>query len=126
MIILVLPLVGMISYLTIQGEMTKMIDDANISIFMFVYAEEIENIQPLVHGFFELRQSIAEPYALEVAKKLDKRVNDSDFVKHLCNEKISTFELAKENEPYKTLQEICPPLKVVSYSKAVEIVGPMY
>src|SRR3989337_1162685 len=126
MLLLVLPLVGMFSYLTIQGEMANMIDSVNISIFMLVYAEEIEDFQPLVHGFFELRQSIDLPFALETAKKLDTRVNDSDFVKHLCNEKISTFELAKEKEPYKTLQEICPPLKAVSYSKAVEIVGPMY
>jgi hypothetical protein len=38
MILLVLPLVGMISYLIIQGEMESMIDSVNISIFMFVYA----------------------------------------------------------------------------------------
>ena len=123
MILLIIPIVGIIGFLTFQGEMMSIMDTVHTSIFMFVYADELEKMKPFVHGFFELQQTISLPYAIQNAERLDESINDLEFVKKFCDKKISTFDLAHEQDPYKKLQEICPPLRGIHYSKVVELVG---
>ena len=57
----------------------------------------------------------------ELATKIDERINNLDLVKMYCNQRISTLELAYENDPYEKLQQLCPSLKSVSFTKAVEL-----
>ena len=48
------------------------------------------------------------------------------IVENLKTEKISSFELAFEQYPYKKLQEICPTLNSISLSTVKELIGPLY
>lgn len=59
--------------------------------------------------------------AEKFAEKLDERVNSLVLVKMYCQQRITTLELAFEQNPYEKVQQICPALNNVSFAKAVEL-----
>ena len=90
-----------------------------VPILTVAYAGEINQLSPLLEEFLELRQHKNSANAQEMAEKLDKKINNLQLVKLFCNEEISTLELVFMKNPYNKLQNICPELKNVSFSKAV-------
>ena len=63
----------------------------------------------------------SRPDAKLKATELDDRINSLEIVKNFCNQKISTLDLALENDPYGKLQQICPVLKNLQFSKAAQL-----
>ena len=112
---------GIADTLLYQGTMTSTVQNLKSSIEMVAYADELDEISKVVDEFLVLRTIRDTEDGKELAAKIDERVNDLDLVKMYCNQRISTLELAYENDPYEKLQQICPSLKSVSFAKAVEL-----
>ena len=84
-------------------------------------AGEINEIRDIVNEVLILREIRFTDEAETLAIELDQRINNLDLVKMHCEEEISTLDLVYEKDPYKKLQEICPPLNSLSLSKAAEL-----
>jgi len=104
-----------------QGTMTLTVQNLKSSIEMIAYADELDEISKVVDEFLVLRTIKETEDGKELAAKIDERINNLDLVKMYCNQRISTLELAYENDPYEKLQQLCPSLKSVSFTKAVEL-----
>ena len=93
-----------------------------ISSFDLIYgAQDIPKIKYIVDEFLELREIIDTPQAESKALELDKEINQLVLVEKYCNEIPSSLDLARASNPYKELQEICPELDSIDFSKAVSI-----
>ena len=104
-----------------QGTMTLTVQNLKSSIEMIAYADELNEIPNVVDEFLVLRTIRSTEDGKELAAKIDEKINNLDLVKMYCNQRISTLELAYENDPYEKLQQLCPSLKSVSFTKAVEL-----
>jgi len=104
-----------------QGTMTLTVQNLKSSIEMIAYADELDEIPNVVDEFLVLRTIRGTEDGKELAAKIDEKINNLDLVKMYCNQRISTLELAYENDPYEKLQQLCPSLKSVSFTKAVEL-----
>ena len=101
--------------------MNTTIQNLQASVVTMAYAGEFNEIRLLLNDFIKLREIRNSADANEFAEKLDDRVNNLELVKMYCQKKISTLDLVFEKEPYQKLQQICPQLKNVSFSKAVQL-----
>jgi len=104
-----------------QGTMALTVQNLKSSIEMIAYADELNEIPNVVDEFLVLRTIRSTEDGKELAAKIDEKINNLDLVKMYCNQRISTLELAYENDPYEKLQQLCPSLKSVSFTKAVEL-----
>jgi len=104
-----------------QGTLTSTVQNLKSSIEMVAYADELDEISKVVDEFLVLRTIRETEDGKELATKIDERINNLDLVKIYCNQRISTLELAYENDPYEKLQQMCPSLKSISFAKAVEL-----
>ena len=104
-----------------QGTLTSTVQNLKSSIEMIAYADELDDIPKVVDEFLVLRTIRETEDGKELAAKIDERINNLDLVKMYCNQRISTLELAYENDPYEKLQQLCPSLKSISFAKAVEL-----
>ena len=84
-------------------------------------AGEAYEIQDIVNEFLVLRSSGSSEKAEKLAAELDRRINNLQLVKMHCNQNISSAELANEKNPYEKLQQLCPGLKNMSFSKATQL-----
>ena len=104
-----------------QGTMTLTVQNLKSSIEMIAYADELNEISKVVDEFLVLRTIKETEDGKELAAKIDERINNLDLVKMYCSQRISTLELAHENDPYEKLQQLCPSLKSISFAKAAEL-----
>ena len=104
-----------------QGTMALTVQNLKSSIEMIAYADELNEIPNVVDEFLVLRTIRSTEDGKELAAKIDEKINNLDLVKMYCNQRISTLELAYENDPYEKLQQICPSLKSISFAKAAEL-----
>lgn len=104
-----------------QGTMSNTVQNIQTSVVTLAYAGEFAEINDIVNEFIVLRE-IRNAEDLEIKTEiLDERINELSLVKTYCNEKISSLELIKESEPYSKLQQLCPKLNDISFSRAVEL-----
>lgn len=97
-------------------------DENNIPTFDLIYgAQDIPKIKYIVDEFLELRKIKDTPQAQTKANDLDVEINQLVLVKKYCDEKPSSLYLAHSSNPYEELQEMCPKLKSLEFSKAVSI-----
>ena len=102
-----------------SAEMSDSVQSLQFSMVILAYSGEVNEIRIAVNDFMKIRQ---DPYSEDSkikARELDQKLNDLELVKTNCKNKISTIELAILDNPYRKLQENCPILKKVSFSKAV-------
>ena len=101
-----------------SAEMSESIESLQFSMVTIAYSGEVNEIRIAVNDFMKIRQ---DPYSEDSkikAQELDQKLNDLELVKTNCKNKISTIELAMQHDPYRKLQENCPILTKVSFSKA--------
>ena len=121
LVIVVITVVAFIGNITSQGSMSNTFQNIQTSVVTLAYAGEFNEINEIVKEFVVLRE-IRNTDDLELKSiKLDERINRLSLVKTYCNEKISTLELVHDKEPYTKLQQLCPKLKDISFSKAVDL-----
>ena len=115
--------VGVIAILntSMEAEMKGVVEGFQAVVGMATYADEIDELKIVVDEFMELRKIRNTPEAQEFAEKIDQRLNSLDLVKNNCEKEISSLKLVHEKNPYQKIQELCPPLKDVSMSKAVDL-----
>ena len=101
-----------------SAEMSEPVQSLQFSMSTIAYPGEINEIRIAVNDFMKIRQNPYSDDSKIKAQELDQRLNNLELVKINCKNKISSLELAKQNNPYKKLQENCPVLKKVSFSKA--------
>lgn len=87
------------------------------------YGGELGQLHLFVNEFLALRESPNGPDAKLKATQLDNEINNMEIVKRYCNEQISTYELALESNPYAKLQQICPILENLPFTKAADLFG---
>ena len=104
-----------------QGTMSSTVQSFKSSIGMIAYADELDEISKSVDDFMYLQTVLGTEEGKELAAKMDEKINNLDLVKMFCKQKISTLDLAYENNPYEKLQQQCPTLKSIPFSKAVEL-----
>ena len=91
------------------------------SVTTAAFAGELTEIRDVVNEFLVLRHIRSSDKGEVLAEELDHRINNLQLVKMHCNEKISTLDLAYEKNPYEKIQELCPTLKNLSFSKAAQL-----
>ena len=104
-----------------NGLMSENFENLQYSMATIAYAGELAEIKLAINEFMKIMK---DPYSSEsknLAKELDSKINKLSLVKDNCNRDISTLELAKLNQPYTKLQEICPILKELSFTQAVDL-----
>lgn len=106
-----------------QTELGSIIETLHTSTALIPYVGELSEIRVLVNDFLDLRESRNSPDIKVKAMELDGKINNLELVRKYCNQKISTLELAFENDPYAKLQQMCPALKKVSFSRATQLFG---
>jgi hypothetical protein len=104
-----------------KGTVASTVQSVKSSIEMIAYTDEIGEIPNVVDEFLYLRTIRGTEDGNELAAKMDEKINNLDLVKTYCNQRISTMELAYESDPYEKLQQLCPSLNGVSFSKAAEL-----
>jgi hypothetical protein len=119
--IIVIVLAGVFVNFSPQGNMLKPLQNIQASFTTVVYAGELDEIRKAVNEFLVLREIKGTAEGKALAAKIDKRMNDLELVKMNCNQEISTHELAFEKNPYEKIQQICPTLKNISLTKAIEL-----
>ena len=119
--LIVIVLVGIFANFSSQGNMLKPFQNIQTSFTTVMYAGELDEIRKAVDEFLVLREIKGTEEGKALATKIDQRMNVLEIVKMNCDEEISTLELAYEKNPYEKLQQICPSLKNISLSKAVEL-----
>jgi len=107
-----------ITSLLSSAEMSESVQSLQFSIATIAYSGEINEIRIAVNDFMKIRQDPYSENSKIKAQELDQKLNDLELVKTNCKNKISTIELAMQHDPYRKLQENCPILKKVSFSKA--------
>lgn len=118
-VLVVAALIGIFDSLISQGSMAA-VQNIQTSITTIMYAGEIQDIKTAVDEFLVLRTTYEANDRKELAEKIDKRLNKLELVKTYCEKEISTLELSYENNPYEKIQQTCPKLKELSFSKAVQ------
>lgn len=106
-----------------QAELGSIIETLHTSTALIPYVGELSEMRVLVNDFLDLRESRNSPDIKVKAMELDGKINNLELVRKYCNQKISTLELAFENDPHAKLQQICPALKKVSFSRATQLFG---
>ena len=114
-------LVGIFVNFSPQGNMLKPLHNIQTSFVTVVYAGELDEIRKAVNDFLVLREIRETSEGKALALKIDQRMNNLELVKMNCKQEISTLELAYEKDPYEKIQQICPTLKNISLSKAIEL-----
>ena len=104
-----------------QGQLFDGLDSVEFSLIALSYAEEIDIIKKSVNDFMKIKKDPYSKESEELANALDLRLNDLELVKENCNQKISTLDLARQNDSYKKLQSICPILKNISPKQATNL-----
>jgi len=102
---------------------SNILEPVYTSFALVAYGGELGQIHDIVNDFLQLRNSPHGTDAKLKATQLDDKINSLEIVKNYCNEKISTLDLALENDPYEKLQQICPALKSLQFSKAAQLFG---
>ena len=102
-----------------SAEMSESFQSLQFSMTAIAYSGEVNEIRMAVNDFMKIRQNPHSEASKIKAQELDLKLNGLELVKTNCKDKISTIELAVQNDPYRKLQENCPILKKVSFSKAV-------
>lgn len=120
LLVIIIAVIGIIGNFSPIGIMSGSAQSLYASITTAALAGELDEIRDVVNEFLILREIRNTDEAEILALKLDKRINDLELVKMYCDQKISTFDLANEKNPYKKLQQICPTLKDLPISKAAQ------
>jgi len=120
-LLVVTALVALFVNISPDGDLNSTIQNVQTSVTTIAYAGEISEIQKAVEEFFILRTIHDKEERQLFASKIDERLNKLQLVKIYCDKEISTLELVNEISPYTKLQEICPAMKNVSFSKASEL-----
>jgi len=107
-----------ITTLLSSAEMSESVQSLQFSMVTIAYSGEINEIRIALNDFMKIRQDPYSEYSKIKAQELDQKLNKLELVKTNCKNKISTIELAIQDNPYRKLQENCPILKKVSFSKA--------
>ncbi len=111
-------MVALLISLSPDGDLSSTIHSVQTSVTTIAYVGEINEIQKAVEDFMVLRTIHDKEERQLFASKIDERLNKLQLVKIYCDKEISTLELVNEKNPYTKLQEICPAMKNVSFSKA--------
>jgi len=119
--VVIITFIGIIGNFAPQASLNDALKNLQASAVTLVYAGELEEIRNAVNDFIKLRSIRGTSDAEVLADKLDQRLNNLQLVKMYCSQKISTLDLANEKNPYIKLQEICPSLKDISFSKAAQL-----
>lgn len=107
---------------TSSSGMMNSSNDQNISSFDLIYGlQDIHRIQYIIDEFLELRKIRDTAQAEIKAQELDVEISQLVLVEKYCIEKPSSLYLAHSPNPYEELQNICPKLKYLEFSKAVSI-----
>ncbi|MDH3677506.1 MAG: hypothetical protein OEQ12_04310 [Nitrosopumilus sp.] len=114
-VVSILTLVSVLS----SAEMSGSVQSLQFSIATIAYSGEANEIRMAVNEFMKIRNNPYSEDSKIKAQELDEKLNDLELVKNNCKDKISTIELAVQQNPYRKLQENCPVLEKVSFSKAV-------
>ena len=120
-VIIVVALIGVFGNFAPLASMNNTFQNLQTTAVTLVHAGEFDDIRNAVNDFLKLRNIRSSPEGEVLATKLDHQLNDLELVKLYCEKKISTLELAYEKNPYQKLQELCPPLKEIALSKAMEL-----
>jgi len=123
LIIMVVLITTYLNSFTTQAQLGSIIETLYTSSALIPYVGELSEIRVLVNDFLELRKSPNSPDTKVKATELDSKINNLDIVRKYCNQKISTLELAFENDPYAKLQQMCPALNKVSFPRAAQLFG---
>ena len=119
--VIIIAFIGIIGNFAPQASLNGALQNLQTSAVTLVYAGEFDEIRNAVNDFIRLRTIRGTSDAEVFADKLDQRLNNLQLVKMYCSQKISTLDLANEKNPYIKLQEICPSLKDISFSKAAQL-----
>ena len=120
-VLIAIALVGIFGNLSPQGNLS--IENIQTSIATVAYAGEFDEIKLSVDEFMYLRTISGTDEGKALAEKIDERLNNLELVKMYCDEEISTLKLVNENNPYETIQQVCPKLQEISISKASQLFG---
>ena len=121
MLLAVVALVVIFTNLAPQADMNNTIQRIQNSVTTVAYAGEFDQIRTIVDEFMVLRTIHDTPEGADLAERLDEKINNLQLVKVYCTQEISTMQLVNESNPYKKLQEICPALNDVSFTRAVNL-----
>jgi len=119
--IVVIAFIGFAGNFSPQAIMTNAFQNIQTSVITAAFTGEFNEIEDIVNDFLVLREIRNSEDATIKAAQLDERINNLELVKSYCEEKISTLELSRESDPYEKLQEMCPALKSISLSKAMQL-----
>lgn len=120
--LILIALFAMFANLSSQGAMSMMtMQNIQASVATLAYSGEFSEMQEIVDEFLHLKEIRSTAEAKVYAEKLDERINNLGLVKMYCEQRISTLELAFEQNPYEKVQQICPTLKNVSFVNAIEL-----
>lgn len=106
-----------------NAEMNSVTEILHNSLGIISNPTELGEIHSSVNDFIELRKDRYSSDANLKAAELDQRLNDLRLVQTYCEQKISTLDLAFNDDPYGKLQQMCPILKNFSFSKAAQLFG---
>lgn len=121
LIIVLVAFAAIVGNLTSQASMSNAVQNIQASVVTMAYSGEFPEIQQIVKEFLYLREIRSLDESKEYADKLDTKINNLGLVKMYCQQRISTLELSFEQNPYEKVQQICPALKNVSFTKAIEL-----
>jgi hypothetical protein len=120
-LIIGLVLIGIFGNFSPVATMTGSVQSLYTSVTTAALAGELTEIRNVINEFLVLRQIRSSDEGELLAEELDHRINNLQLVKMHCNEKISTLDLAYEKNPYEKIQQLCPTLKNLSFSKAAQL-----
>lgn len=121
LVIVVIGLVGIFGGMVPSANMIGLFQTLPTQVLTVAYAGEINQISSLLEEFLELKQSRNSDNAEKLAENLDQKINNLQLVKMYCKEEISSLDLAFMENPYAKLQQICPELKNLSFSKVTQL-----
>ena len=98
LIIIAVLITAYLNSFTTQAQLGSIIETLHTSSAFIPYVGELSEIRVLVNDFLELRKSPNSPDTKIKAAELDSKINNLDIVRKYCNQKISTLELAFEND----------------------------
>ena len=120
-VLVVAALVALFINLSPDGDLNSTIQSVQTSVTTIAYAGEFKEIEKAVEDFMVLRTIHDKEEKILFASKIDERINKLQLVQLYCDKEISTLELVNDRSPYTKLQEICPAIKSLSFSKAAEL-----
>ena len=120
-VVILIAFVGIVGNFSPQAIMTNAFQNIQTSVVTAAFSGEFNEIEGIVNDFLVLREIRNFEDVQIKAAKLDERINDLELVKSYCEEKISSLELSRESDPYERLQKICPALKSISLSQAMQL-----